>query len=233
MSNSVTSLINTSLSPETYSNSANSASSVQKEIDALKTQLASDTGMTAEEKREANNQISALQQQLAQAQMSAADSEVSSMVSSIFGSLSSNKDGVNDLSGLSSLLSASATADYTKAVNSARISIENRSRTLTAEIAMDKARGVDTSAKEKTLANLTENLTMLDANLSGKIENALKDTEKTDNTASLLDKLSSDKEKTEKADDEADKAADKVTDKTEAAEKTEVPAASEKTDAAE
>lgn len=221
MSNSVTSLINTSLSTEKYSASANSAGSVQKEIDALKTQLASDTGMTAEEKREANNQISALQKQLAQAQMSAADSEVSGMVSSIFGSLSSGKDGVNDLSGLSSLLSASATADYTKAVNSARISIENRSRTLTAEIAMDKMRGVDTSAKEKTLANLTENLTMLDGNLSDKIENALKNTEETDSAEKLADKLSEDKKKTEST--ETDKSADK----TDAAEKTD--SAAEKT----
>jgi hypothetical protein len=75
--------------------------------------------------------------------------------------------------GLNVLFGAGATLSNLQAINLARIGIENRSRSLVSEIKMDKMRGVNTSVKEATLANLTENLSILDSSLSGDVEETL------------------------------------------------------------
>ncbi|MCL2035923.1 MAG: hypothetical protein FWG83_00860 [Oscillospiraceae bacterium] len=60
-----------------------------------------------------------------------------------------------------------------QALNSARIGIENRARTLVGEIGRDRARGMDVSDRQEALSNLTGNLDILNKNLSGSIDKAL------------------------------------------------------------
>lgn len=62
-----------------------------------------------------------------------------------------------------------------QAMNSARIGIENRARTLVGEIARDRARGYDVSDKQKALFNLTGNLDILNKNLDNSIQQALRE----------------------------------------------------------
>jgi hypothetical protein len=60
-----------------------------------------------------------------------------------------------------------------QAMNSARIGIENRARSLVGEIARDRARGLDVSDRQEALGNLTGNLDILNRNLSSSIDRAL------------------------------------------------------------
>jgi hypothetical protein len=62
-----------------------------------------------------------------------------------------------------------------QAMNSARIGIENRARSLTGEIGRDRARGYDVTEKQEALANLVGNREILNRNLSASIEGALSD----------------------------------------------------------
>ncbi|MCL1904170.1 MAG: hypothetical protein FWF94_07120 [Oscillospiraceae bacterium] len=62
-----------------------------------------------------------------------------------------------------------------QAMNSARIGIENRARTLVGEIGRDRARGFDVSGKQEALGNLTGNLDILSKNLSDSIDRAMGD----------------------------------------------------------
>ena len=62
-----------------------------------------------------------------------------------------------------------------QAMNSARIGIENRARSLVGEIGRDRARGIDVSDRQEALSNLTGNLDILNRNLSNSIDRALSD----------------------------------------------------------
>lgn len=62
-----------------------------------------------------------------------------------------------------------------QAMNSARIGIENRARTLVGEIGRDRARGFDVSDKQEALGNLTGNLDILSKNLSNSVDRAMGD----------------------------------------------------------
>ena len=60
-----------------------------------------------------------------------------------------------------------------QAMNSARVGIENRARTLVGEIGRDRARGLDVSLKQEALGNLTGNLDILNRNLDNSISRAM------------------------------------------------------------
>jgi hypothetical protein len=60
-----------------------------------------------------------------------------------------------------------------QAMNSARIGIENRVRSLVGEIGRERARGMDVSDRQEALANLTGNLDILSRNLSNSVDRAL------------------------------------------------------------
>ena len=62
-----------------------------------------------------------------------------------------------------------------QAMNSARIGIENRARSLVSEIGRDRARGFDVSDRQEALSNLTGNLDILNRNLNSSIDKALSD----------------------------------------------------------
>jgi len=62
-----------------------------------------------------------------------------------------------------------------QAMNSARIGIENRARSLIGEIGRDRARGIDVSDRQEALSNLTGNLDILSRNLNSSIDRALAD----------------------------------------------------------
>jgi hypothetical protein len=77
-------------------------------------------------------------------------------------------------------------------LNSARIGIENRARSLVGEIGRDRARGIDVSDRQEALANLTGNLDILNKNLNSSIQNALGDGSRRDaNFVNVVDRLRS------------------------------------------
>jgi hypothetical protein len=76
-----------------------------------------------------------------------------------------------------------------QAMNSARIGIENRARTLVGEIGRDRARGLDVSERQEALSNLTGNLDILNRNLSSSIDRALSDNERSGNFVDMVSRI--------------------------------------------
>jgi hypothetical protein len=78
-----------------------------------------------------------------------------------------------------------------QAMNSARIGIENRARSLVGEIARDRAMGRDVSDRQEALSNLTGNLNILNRNLSNNIDRALSENGggRDANTADVLGRI--------------------------------------------
>ncbi|MDR0222999.1 MAG: hypothetical protein LBI38_05660 [Oscillospiraceae bacterium] len=92
-----------------------------------------------------------------------------------------------------------------KAMNSARIGIQNQARTLSAQISLDRAKGYDVSAKQETLANLVGNLDILDKNLENSINKAISDNPNDREFISIVDKLRKSLEDKPKETEEEDK----------------------------
>jgi hypothetical protein len=76
-----------------------------------------------------------------------------------------------------------------QALNSARIGIENRARTLVGEIGRGKARGFDVSDRQEALSNLTGNLDILNKNLNNSIDNALSNKTNDRKTIDIIGRL--------------------------------------------
>ena len=89
-------------------------------------------------------------------------------VTGMFNSFDNNQNNFDFFFG------ASASMSTMQAINTARTGIENRARTLLSEIRMDELRGLDTSAKREQLGNLTENLQLMNKNLSDNVDKAMK-----------------------------------------------------------
>ncbi|GHV46678.1 hypothetical protein FACS189499_02450 [Clostridia bacterium] len=100
---------------------------------------------------------------------------------SLFGS--KNSGGNFDFIDFGGLLGGSGDLAYLQAVNKGRITIENKARTLTSEIAMDKIRGNDTSSKADQLNNLAGNLDIMDKTLQKNINTAIGKTSETTTSA--------------------------------------------------
>lgn len=199
----------TSMVRSGYSASNNSLNSIKKQISDTKEQisaLSKNTTLSESEKKsltdEYNEKLTSLSDQLTDAE----DNQVATIqsnASGLLGSSSSSDSGGNIISQmlgsgssgntdtLDTLLGAGASLTSVKAMNKARVGIENRARTLTAEIKMDQMRGIDTSSKKESLANLTENLSIMDNNLSSNVDKTLTE-DTTTSTASkplVIDKI--------------------------------------------
>lgn len=83
-------------------------------------------------------------------------------------------------------------------VASSSMQTQKEARMLAAEINLDKIRGNDTSDKEAKLANMSENVSILNNSLNNKINNILSD-EKTDHdTRAIIDKINDQLESNQK-----------------------------------
>lgn len=202
-------------------NSSTSNSAYQKKLTDLEdkmSELEKNSTMTddekADKKKELQDEISALSEDVSSSvnQYLSSDS-TSGLISSMFGSSNNNKTDTFSFFGSNNTLNS------LKFMNKARIGIENQARTLSSEIALDKARGRDTSDKEKTLSNLTANLSIMDSSVASSVESALKKEENSDEVElPIIGKIKQQLEANQKKLDE--KKADKDT-KTEETEKTE------------
>lgn len=163
--------------------STSSYSSIQKELSNAKKEysdISKNKNLTSEERtalqKEYKEKIETINDKLTAAENDAYSSASSSASSSLFGnsdtfSLFGNTSSSD--SGFDFFFGAKNTLSSLSMVNKARQGIENRARTLTAEIKMDKMRGIDTSGKEEALTNLTSNVTLMNDNLSNNVNKAL------------------------------------------------------------
>lgn len=76
-----------------------------------------------------------------------------------------------------------------KIVASSSMQTQKEARLLAAEISLDKIRGNDTSDKEERLANMSENVSILNKGLNNKISNILADKETDHDTRAIIDKI--------------------------------------------
>ncbi|MCL1822920.1 MAG: hypothetical protein FWG44_01835 [Oscillospiraceae bacterium] len=180
--------------------SANYVSSnkmTKNEIDELRKKindLDKDSTLTAEQrtakKKEYNEQIDALKEETKAGQSASLGNLQGGMMGLFGGNTDLNQTGFDFFFG------AGASMTSLKTINSARLGIESRARTLMSEIRMDQLRGADTSYKREQLANLTENLNIMDKNLSNNIDKAIKDPLPADkNQPSIIDKINADLKK--------------------------------------
>ncbi len=166
-----------------YSSAA--SNSVKSKITAAQNELrdlAKNTSLSSEERAEKQKaiqeQISSYSSEMSDnenSMLAAMQTNTASLTSLGLGSSSSlfgNNTDINE-TGAAFFFGAKNTMSTLGMVNSARVGIENRARTLTSEIRMDKVRGRDTSGKEEALANLTSNLSIMDNNLGKNISKAL------------------------------------------------------------
>ncbi|MCL2076879.1 MAG: FlxA-like family protein [Oscillospiraceae bacterium] len=182
-----------------------SGNSVKNEITELRKkmgELSKNSSLTAEEKKEKQKEykdkIDELNEQLESgrnAQIAAAQNSIAG----IFGGFNSD----SNQTGFGIFFGANASMSSLKAMNSARIGIENRARTLMSEIRMDNVRGIDTSAKREQLSNLTSNLSIMDKNLSNNINKSLETPKAKQSSPSVADKINAElkamQEKAEKS----------------------------------
>jgi hypothetical protein len=166
----------------TINTGSNAGASVRTKIAETQQQLrdldrnaALSSDEIAKKRSEYNDTLSALTDELSAAR----DTNIANISNNatMFG-LSSGSSAVGTVNataggGLNVLFGAGATLSNLQAINLARVGIENRSRSLVSEIKMDKMRGINTSAKEEALANLTENLSILDSSLSSDVDATL------------------------------------------------------------
>lgn len=117
---------------------------------------------------------------------------MSQSVSGMFNTFNSDKNQT----GLNLFFEAGASIASLQSINSARVGIENRARTLISEIRMDQLRGVDTTQKREMLENLTGNLQVMNKNLGNSIDRTLApSSERTANAPSIIDKINADLKK--------------------------------------
>jgi len=99
-------------------------------------------------------------------------------ISSLFAYMNNTQNGGTSVWGAgtfdnSIFYESGAELSSLQALNSARVGIEGRARSLVNEIGRDKARGLDVKGKQELLSNLTGNLDILNKNLNSSIERAL------------------------------------------------------------
>ncbi|MCL2087795.1 MAG: hypothetical protein FWH05_09430 [Oscillospiraceae bacterium] len=150
---------------------------LQDKMSALDKNSSLSSAERAEQRKSLQKEINTIKSQMkdtATGGMEGADIAASNLVSTMFGSLNSSAQPDN-FNPFDVLLGASAGMSSLRSMNTARVSIENRARVLTSEIAMDKKRGVDVSAKQESLTNLTSNLQIMDNRLNSNVNSALDD----------------------------------------------------------
>jgi len=120
--------------------------------------------------------------ELRASQSSAAVNNAAGLFASL-GNTDKNQTNMDFFFGAGSSLSS------VKTINSARLGIESRARTLLAEIRMDQLRGVDTSYKREQLDNLTGNLTVMNKNLGNNIDKAMAEPKAKEAKPAIIDKI--------------------------------------------
>jgi len=107
--------------------------------------------------------------------------------SGLFSSLGSNND--KNQTGMDFFFGAGSAMSSVQTMNSARLGIENRARTLLSEIRMDQLRGVDTTSKREQLEALTGNLDIMNKNLDNNIGKALDPSKPREAATPIIDKI--------------------------------------------
>ena len=190
----VTNMISAGVSSVTGTNqvvgkaASNSFTKLSEELQ----QVQESTSLTDEEKEAKLAEINKKISDVASAQSTSLNAG-GSLMNSMFGS-----GGSSDGADMSFFFSGGYTISNVKSLYSASKTIEKEARVLSSEIALDKARGRDTSDKAKKLSNLTENVNILNKNLSKQIESALADKEADSETLSVIGKIKAELEENQK-----------------------------------
>jgi hypothetical protein len=108
--------------------------------------------------------------------------------SGLFSSLSTNNNDRNQ-TGMDFFFGAGSAMSSVHTMNSARLGIENRARTLLSEIRMDQLRGADTSHKREQLEALTGNLDIMNRNLDSNIGRALEPSKPREAATPIIDRI--------------------------------------------
>ncbi|MCL2637845.1 MAG: hypothetical protein FWD48_05675 [Oscillospiraceae bacterium] len=109
--------------------------------------------------------------------------------SGLFSSLGSNNNNDRNQTGMDFFFGAGSAMSSVTTMNSARLGIENRARTLLSEIRMDQLRGVDTSYKREQLEALTGNLDIMNKNLDNNVGKALDPAKPREAATPIIDKI--------------------------------------------
>ncbi|MCL2632920.1 MAG: hypothetical protein FWD34_00215 [Oscillospiraceae bacterium] len=146
--------------------------------------------------KEYGEKMSGLTEQLQEAKMSAVtmNTSAASGIATLFSYMNNPNSGSNSIWGAGTFdaetfFGGKGALSSLQAMNSARLGIENRARTLSAEIGLDRAKGYDVSAKQEALANLTGNLDILGRNLNSSIDRALSDNKDDKKFINIVDML--------------------------------------------
>lgn len=170
--------------------SASTFETLNQELESVK----NSTELTDDEKQEKlesiNNEISR-----AASTQSVAMSTKGNLVSSMLGVPDNGDDGFGNAG---FFFGTGYTLANVKSLYSASKTIEKEARVLSAQIAVDKIRGLDTADKQEKLANLTENVNILNNNLSSQIESALADKEADKETLSVIGQIKEELEANQK-----------------------------------
>ena len=180
------------------SSSRNELNKLRKDLNDLSKDKSLTSEQLTEKRKEYTEKIDALTKEIAEerdASMAAAQNNMGSFMG--FGNFDSNQTGFDFIFG------ANAAMTNLLAVNSARLGIESRARSLLSEIRMDQMRGRDTSMKREALANLTENLSVMNKNLGNNIDNALKEPGpgREANAPSVISRINAENKKTQEAEE--------------------------------
>jgi hypothetical protein len=117
-------------------------------------------------------------------------SSIANSQSGLFSSLSANNNDRNQ-TGMDFFFAAGSSMASVQTMNSARLGIENRARTLLSEIRMDQLRGLDTSHKREQLGALTGNLDIMNKNLDNNIGRAMEGPQKREAATPIIDRINS------------------------------------------
>ena len=154
--------------------------------------------INSNEYREKLNEVKDLQNNARMAS-AAMGVENANNVAGLFSYMNGNSGGGNSGSAVwgggtfdtSAFIESKGTLSELQAMNSARIGIESRARSLVGEIGRDRARGLDVTDKQEALSNLTGNLNILNKNLSNSVDKALSDGKEDKKFTDIVGKIKS------------------------------------------
>ena len=156
--------------------------------------LSKDSALTSEQRQAKQKEYSAQMDALNTQYSNEQNSRLASMQDNMSGLLSGFGSGTNSDSatGFDFFFGANSSMSSLKVMNTARVGIENRARSLMSEIKMDQMRGVNTDSKKEMLSNLTANLNIMDGNLNSNINKTLTPSEQKASKPAIIDQINSD-----------------------------------------
>lgn len=188
--------INSLINSGTASNAYSSTSSSSSTLDSLKNELSSvssDTSLDDDEKQEKLSEINSKISSLSSSSKSSSSADLSSMIggfnSDLMNGMLGNGDGFGTEEINNFFFNTNSTLSALAINYKSSVSIQNQARSLASEIALDKARGVDTSEKQEKLTNLTENVSILNKSLENDISSALSDETTSTADISVIDEI--------------------------------------------